>query len=320
MLAVIGDRYGTSEVLRVGQVAKPVPGPGEALVRVQASSVNTADIDHLRGRPWIVRLVFGLRRPRQPVRGLDMVGVVEAVGSAVTSVTTGSTVWADLFSAGSGAFAEYVCVPAEALHPLPAGLPSEMAATLPHSAALALQALDSRRIRAGDSVLVNGGGGCVGPFAIQIARSRGAEVTGVDHSGKLDLMSSAGADHVVDYTRDDVTRLGRRYDLVVDIAATRSVLAFRRCLTRDGAYVQIARTLGGFVSAALLGAVFGGRRRMGVFSWTPNRRVDMSRLAELVISGDVVPVVDRVFPLVETPQAVAHVETGRARGKVVIAT
>lgn len=319
MLAVIGDRYGTSEVLRMAEVAKPVPGPGVALVRVRASSVNTADLDHLRGRPWIVRLVFGIRRPRRPVRGLDMVGVVEAVGSGVTSVTTGRAVWADLFSAGSGAFAEYVCVPARALHPLPEGLPSEVAATIPHSGALALQAVDSRGVGPGDRVLVNGGGGCVGPFAIQIAHSLGAEVTGVDHTDKLDVMSSAGADHVVDYTRDDVTRLGRRYDLVVDIAATRSVLAFRRCLTRDGSYVQISRSLSGFISAALLGSLFGGRRRMGVFSWTPNRPVDMRRLADLAMSGSIEPVVDRVFSLVETPEAVEHVEAGRARGKVVIA-
>jgi len=319
MLAVIGDRYGSSDVLRVDGVTKPVPGPGEVLVQVRAASVNTADLDHLQGRPWLTRLGTGLRRPRKRIPGLDMAGIVEEVGPDVASTTVGAEVWADLFSTRTGAFAEFVCVPETAVRPLPAGLTFEKAATVPHSAVLALQALKGRGVSPGDRVLVNGGGGCVGPFAIQIARALGAEVTGVDHTDKLDLMRSVGADHVIDYTTDDVTRSGLRYDLIVDIAATRSVIAFKRCLTENGAYVHIARNLAGFVSAAVLGELVGGRRRMGIFMWVPNHAEDMSRIGDLILSGAVRPAIDRVYPLAEAPQAVRYQESGHARGKVVLA-
>lgn len=319
MTAVVGDRYGSSDVLRVARVKRPEAGPGEVLVRVHAASINTADIDNLRGRPWPVRLYTGLRRPRMRVPGLDIVGVVEEVGPGVASIGVGDEVWADLFGSGAGAFAEYVCVSESALLPKPAGVSFDKAATAPHSALLAFQALKSRGVSPGDRVLINGGGGCVGPFAIQMARALGAEVTGVDHTDKLDLMRSVGADHVVDFTLVDVTRSGRRYDLIVDIAANRSVAAFRRSLTERGAYVQVARSIGGFFSAVLLGALIGGRRRMGVFMWVPNHPEDMDRVGNLIASGAVDPVIDRVFPLAEAPQAVAHQESGKALGKVVLA-
>ena len=319
MTAVVGDRCGSSDVLRVARVPVPEPGEGEVLVRVHAASINTADIENLRGRPWPVRLYTGLRRPRMKVPGFDIAGVVEEVGPGVASIGVGDEVWADLFGSGAGAFAEYVCVSESALLPKPAGVSFAKAATAPHSAVLALQALKSRGVSPGDHVLINGGGGCVGPFAIQIARALGAEVTGVDHTDKLDLMRSVGADHVVDFTLVDVTRSGRRYDLIVDIAASRSVTAFRRSLTERGAYVQVARSLGGFFSAALLGALIGGRRRMGVFMWVPNHSGDMARIGDLIASGAVVPVIDRVFPLAETPRAVALQESGKANGKVVLA-
>lgn len=318
MLAVVGDRYGSSDVLRIDEVARPVPGSGEILVRVHASSVNTADLDNLRGRPLMVRVVTGLRRPRKQVLGLDMAGVVDEVGPDVASTSVGDRVWADLYPTRAGAFSEYACVPEKAVRPLPAGLSFEDAATVPHSGLLAIQALKYCKVRPGDRVLINGGGGCVGPFAIQIARALGAEVTGVDHTDKLDLMRSVGADHVVDYTTEDVTRSGLRYDVVVDIAATRWVVSFRRCLTESGVYVQIARTLGGFFSAAVLGALIGGGRRMGTFMWVPNQAEDMSRIADLILSGAVKPAIDRVFPLAEAPKAVCYQESGHARGKVVI--
>lgn len=319
MTAVVGDRYGSSDVLRVARVKRPEAGPGEVLVRVHAASINTADIDNLRGRPWPVRFYTGLRRPRMKVPGVDIAGVVEEVGPGVASLGVGDEVWADLFGSGAGAFAEYVCVSESALLPKPAGVSFDKAATAPHSAGLAFQALKSRGVSPGDHVLINGGGGCVGPFAIQMARALGAEVTGVDHTDKLDLMRSVGADHVVDFTLVDVTRSGRRYDLIVDIAANRSVTAFRRSLTERGAYVQVARSIGGFFSAVLLGALIGGRRRMGVFMWVPNHPEDMDRVGNLIASGAVDPVIDRVFPLAEAPQAVAHQESGKALGKVVLA-
>ncbi len=319
MTAVVGDRYGSADVLRVVRVERPEAGPGKVLVRVYAASINTADIDNLRGRPWPVRLYTGLRRPRTKIPGLDIAGVVEKVGPGVASIGVGDEVWADLFGSGAGAFAEYVCVSESALLPKPSGVSFDKAATAPHSAVLALQALKSRGVSSGDHVLINGGGGCVGPFAIQIARALGAEVTAVDHTAKLDLMRAAGAHHVVDFTSEDVTRSGLRYELIVDIAANRSVTAFRRSLTERGAYVQVARTIGGFFAAAMLGALIGGRRRMGVFMWVPNQPEDMAHIGNLIASGAVDPMIDRVFPLAETPQAVAHQESGRALGKIVLA-
>ncbi len=319
MLAVVGDRYGSSDVLRVDHVARPVPGPDEVLVRVHASSVNTADLDNIHGRPGLVRIGTGIRRPRKQVPGLDSAGVVEAIGPNVTSTRVGARVWADLFGTDVGAFSEYVGISESAIRPLPAEIPFEVAATAPHSAVLALQALKSGSVQSGDRVLINGGGGCVGPFAIQIARSFGAEVTGVDHTCKLELMRSVGADHVVDYTTSDVTRNGVRYDVIVDIAATRSVVAFKRSLTATGAYVHIARSLGGFFSAAVLGALIGGRRRMGIFMWVPNQPDDMSRIADLMLSGEVKPAIDRIYPLADAPRALRYQEAGHARGKVVLA-
>jgi NADPH:quinone reductase-like Zn-dependent oxidoreductase len=287
-------------------------------VRVRASSINTADIDNLRGRPWIARLGTGLRRPRWKTPGLDIAGVVEGLGPEATRFEVGDTVWADLFSSGSGAFAEYVCVPETTLSSIPKGVDFEQAATVPHSAVLALQAIESKGVSPGDQVLVNGGGGCVGPFAIQIARSRGAEVTGVDHEGKHQLMRAAGADHLIDFTREDFTRNARHYDLIVDIAANRSVVQFKRSLTERGAYVQIANSLGGFFSAAVLGALIGGKRRMGVFMWVPNDPEAMGRVGRLIQSGSLTPLIDRSFPLAETPKAFQHQASGEARGKVVI--
>jgi NADPH:quinone reductase-like Zn-dependent oxidoreductase len=230
-------------------------------------------------------------------------------------------VWADLFVHGRGAFAEFVCAPESAFVPKPGGISFEQAAALPHSGVLALQGLRARGgIQSGEHLLINGAGGMVGPLAIQIAKSMGAEVTGVDHGGKLDLMRAAGADHVVDYTHEDVTRNGKRYDRVLDIAANRSFLAFRRSLAADGLYVLVARSLAGFFAAAVLGRLVtvGSDRRMGVFGWEPNRVEDLAYLAGLVESGHLVPIVDGVYPLDDAPRAVNRVASGEARGKVMI--
>lgn len=320
MKAISRDRYGPPDVLALVEVPTPEPGEGEALVRVEAASLNTADLDSLAGRPRIARLGTGLRRPRWAVPGLDVAGTVEAVGPGVTRVRPGDEVLADLFSSGHGAFAEYVCAPEEVFAPKPVTVPFAHAATIPHSAVLALQALRSRGGLAPDQrILVNGGGGCVGPFAIQIAKASGAEVTAVDIGDKFDVMRAAGADHVVDYTKEDVTRGKRRFDLIVDIAAPRSVLAFKRILDDHGRYVQIARTLGGFFSAVLLGALFGGNRRMGVFMWVPNDKDDLAHLGRLLEEGRLTPVIDRIVGLAEVPGALQDLADGRLRGKVVVA-
>lgn len=322
MRAVVRDRYGSSaEVLSLVDVGRPAPRADEALVRVRAASVNTADLDYLRGRPLVARLGTGLRRPRRRRVGIDLAGEVEEVGPGVTRLRHGDAVWADMFGFGHGAFAEYVCVSERAFSPMSAGMGFEVAATIPHSGLLALKGLLGKGpIRPGEEVLVNGAAGCVGPFAVQIAKSFGAVVTGVDHTAKLDVMQSVGADHVIDHTREDFTRNGKRYDLILDIVARHTVLRYRRSLAPGGRYVLVARSLTGFLQAMLVGGVVSmtGSTRMGIFMWVPNRREDLDFLGRLVESGALDPLIDSTYKLSEVADALSHVEQGRARGKVVI--
>ena len=321
MRAVVRDRYGSPDVVGLAKVAKPVPGANEVLMKVEAASVNTADLDHLRGRPLLARVGTGILKPKHRVMGLAAAGVIEAVGAEVSRLQPGDQVWADLIGFGHGAFAEYVSAPETAFAPKPAGMTFEQAATFPHSAVLARQAFRSGRpIRPGHKVLIIGAGGCVGPFAIQIAKSFGAEVTGVDHAGKLEVMRSAGADHVIDYIREDVTRNGVAYDLILDIAEARSVLRYRRSLTDTGRYVLIARTLSGFFAAFFLGGLVAmmGSKTMGVFSWRPNDKGDLKFLGELFDEGKLTPLIDRHFNLGEVGDALRYQEDGHARGKLVI--
>jgi NADPH:quinone reductase-like Zn-dependent oxidoreductase len=319
MRALVREHYGApADVLRLGEVDRPSPGAGEVLVRVHATSVNTADLEHIRGEPLVARAGLGFREPRNRIPGFDVAGVVEAVGAGTGTLKPGDRVWADVFSNGFGAFADYVCAPERAFSRMP-DIPFDVGATVPHSGLLAVQALTARGpVVPGSKVLVNGGGGCVGPFAIQLAKAWGAEVTGVDHRDRLELMRSVGADRVIDYTAEDVTRSSIRYDLVVDIAASRPALAFRRVLTPRGSYVQISRGLGGFFGAAVFGALFGGRRRIGVFMWVPSRAADLDLVGRLIESGQLTPMIDRRVPLENALDAIRDQEQGRARGKIVI--
>lgn len=322
MKAIVRDRYGSPEVvLRFEEVPTPTPGDADVLVRVVAASVNTADIDDVIGFPRLARVGRGLRRPTTRFVGLDVAGRVEAIGRNVTRFQPGDEVWADTFSHGRAAFAEYVVASETAFRPKPAAVSFEQAAATPHSGALALQALRSwGGVRSGDHVLINGAGGCVGPFAIQIARAMGAEVTGVDHGGKLDLMRSAGANHVIDYTVQEVTKNGIRYERIVDIAANRFFLAYRRSLSPTGVYVQVARTMGGFFSAAILGGLTSllGDKRMGVFMWEPNKTEHLETLGRMIEAGELTPIIDRSFDLADGLEAIAYQAAGRSRGKVVI--
>jgi NADPH:quinone reductase-like Zn-dependent oxidoreductase len=319
--AVVRDRYGPPAVLRVEDIDKPVPGQGEALVRVHASSLNTADLHAVSGTPKAARIGTGLTAPKVRWIGLDIAGTVEGVGDGVGTLDPGDEVWADLSVVEGGAFAEYVCAPEGVFSPKPAGVGFEVAATMPHSAILALQGLRAwnRPIIPGHKVLINGAGGCVGPFAIEIAKANGAEVTGVDHAGKLDLMQSAGADHVVDYTTEDVTRNGVLYDRILDIATGRSVRDFRRSLAPDGTHAVIVDSLGGFFGAFVNGAMMAGSdKRMGVFMWKPNDRDDLGHLARLANSGELSPIIDRRVGLEEIPGALHDMQDGKTRGKVVV--
>ncbi len=320
MQAAMRERYGSPDVVQIRTIPVPTPTEDQVVVKVRWASVNTADLDLVRGVPPVARLGYGLRRPRNGRLGADMVGEVVDIGSAVEGYRLGDVVWADLFDVGHGAFAEYVCVRATSLRHKPDRLDDKAAATLPHSGLLALQALRHGRIQPGESVLINGAGGCVGHFAIQVAKAQGADVIGVDRPEKLAFVSQVGADRVVDYTITDITRGGERFDVVLDIAATRSPLAFRRILNDDGRYVHLARSLAGFFGAAASGAATNrfGTSRISNFPWKSNNEDDLAEIGELVERGQVIPRIDRTYELAQLPKALERHAAGEARGKILI--
>ena len=321
MKALVRDRYGTPDVLRFEEQPKPEPSEHEVLVRIRAASVNTADLDYLLGRPAATRFATGMRTPKSRRLGLDVAGEVEAVGAAVTRFRPGDEVIGDLTQFGYGAFAEYVAAPQAAFAPKPKNLTFEQAATVPQSGILAVQtSLGKGPIHADDKVLVNGASGGVGPFVVQIAKSFGAEVTGVASTGKLDLVRAVGADHVIDYGTTDFTLGTERYDLIVDIAAHRSILDIRRVMAPRGRYVWAGGSLGRMAQAMIVGGALAlvGRKRMGIVMWKPFAPDDVATITRLIESGKVTPVMDRTYPLDDVIEALRDQESGKARGKLVI--
>jgi NADPH:quinone reductase-like Zn-dependent oxidoreductase len=325
MKAAVRDRYGPPEIVQLAEVDTPVPAGDQVLVRVHAASVNRADLDGLYPRWQFTRLFSGLRRPRDRGIGLDVAGVVEAVGPEAQRFTPGDAVFGDLFAFGQGAFAEYACAPERAFQPMPPGLSFEEASTLPHSAVLALQALrlrNGRSVEAGDRVLVEGASGSVGPFVVQVAKSMGAEVTGICRGDKVDFVRSLGADHVIDYTAVDYTAGDQRYDWIVAADAHHSLPASRRALTRRGAFVALGGSGGWMLSSAVITPAIrlaSGRFAGVMLWWKPFHPPDVDRLRELVEAGVVKPAIDRTYPLDEVVSALRYVDDGHARGKVVIA-
>jgi NADPH:quinone reductase-like Zn-dependent oxidoreductase len=320
MQAIVQDAYGPPDVLELREIDRPVPKDNEVLVRVHAAGLDPGVWHLMTGLPYLVRLAFGPRRPKAPVRGTDVAGRVEAVGGKVTRVRPGDAV----FGTCTGAFAEFACAREDRVAPKPANLSFEQAATVPVSACAALHALrDQGRVRPGQHVLVIGAAGGVGTFAVQLAKAFGAEVTGVCSTTKVDLVRSLGADHVVDYTRDDLADGERRYELVLDIAGSRPLSQLRRALTPKGTLVIVGgegggRWFGGTdrLLRALLLSPFVGQRLRGLFS--TERREDLETLRELIEAGKVTPVVDRTYPLREVPEAIRRLEHEHARGKVAV--
>lgn len=321
MKAIMQHGYGPArDVLRAGEMDPPVIGADEVLVRVHAAGLSAADWRLVRGDPYLIRLIaLGLRRPKNPVPGMDAAGTVEAVGQEVTELQPGD----EVFGTCTGAFAEYARASAVSLVRKPEGLTFEQAATIPISGCTALQSLrDRARVEPGQTVLVNGASGGVGTFSVQIARSLGAEVTGVCSTRNLDLVRSLGAAHVIDYTREDFARAGRRWDVILDAVGSRSLSDCRRALIPGGTLVIVGGKggpwLGGLdrgLRAALWSPFIRESLRMLVAIPTKS---DLLALAKLIEAGDLTPVVDRIYPLSETPEAVAYVEEGHARGKVVV--
>jgi len=323
--AIVRHRWGGPEVVRLEEVPTPEPKAGEVLVRVHAASVNRADLDGLEPRPGFLRVFLGVRAPRSKRVGIDLAGTVEKSGADATRFKPGDRVFTDLFATGSaGSFAEYIVVRERVLQAIPASLSFETASTLPHSAILALQGLRTRRgktIQRGSRVLVGGASGNVGPFAVQIAKHLGAEVTGVARTEKLDFVRSLGADHVIDYTTTDYTATGDRYDWIIDTDSHHPIRHVRRALRDGGRYVSLGGDSLPLFAAILMGPLLsiGSSRRAGLMLWwKPFHAPDVATITALVESGAVTPRIDRRYPLSETADALRWVDDGHAKGKVVI--
>ena len=319
MKAIVQSRYGSPDVLRLEEIAKPVVKDDEVLVRVRAAAVNTGDWHLLRGVPYVMRLVFGLRGPRRKTPGLDIAGQVEAVGGNVKQLRAGD----EVFGWCKGAFAEYAGTAENNLLPKPANLTLEQAAAVGDSAFTALAAVrDQGRVQPGQRVLINGASGGVGSFAVQIAKSFGADVTAVCSTRNVDLVRSLGAEHVIDYTKEHFTQSAERYDVMLDLVATSSLSDCRRVLTPRGTYVLVGVKdmgrwfgLGRQFKALLLSPAVGQRMRVFVARHT---REDLAVLKELVETGKVAPVIDRHYSLSDVPEALRYQGAGHARGKIVI--
>jgi NADPH:quinone reductase-like Zn-dependent oxidoreductase len=314
MKAFIYERYGPPETLRIAEVDKPAPNTGEVLVRVLAASVNAADWHVLRGKPLFSRATLGLLRPKHQILGVDVAGQVEAVGGGVTGFQPGDEVYANLLDHGYGGFAEYAAVPLAVASLKPAKLSFEEAAAVPMAATTALQGLRRHgELQAGQQVLINGATGGVGSFAVQLAKASGAEVTAVTSTPNLELVGSLGADHVVDYTTTDALRSGRRYDRILDTVGNRSVPELRRALAEGG---KAAVT--GFTSVAkLLGVSLRGGKDVAQVQAHVTAE-DLELLSELIAADKLRPQIDRRYRFAEIPAAIAYLEQGHARAKVVV--
>jgi NADPH:quinone reductase-like Zn-dependent oxidoreductase len=323
MKAIVQDRYGGPDVLEFSDIDQPIPNDNQVLIQVQAAGLHRGDWHIMTGLPYLIRLVvpdLGLRKPKIPVRGMDLAGRVEAVGPNATRFQPGDEVfgWAD------GAFAEYAAAPEDQLAPKPANLSFEQAAAVPTSGFAALQGLrDSGAVQPGQQVLIIGAAGAVGLFAVQLAKTFGAQVTGVASTSQLELVRSVGADEVIDYTREDVTDGTRRWDLILDTAGHRSLSQLRRALTPKGTLVIVGsegrgRWLGGFdrsLRAPLLARLVGQRLRM--LASKPGQH-DLQTLRELLEAAKLTPVIDRTYPLGDVPEAMRQLVEGHTRGKLVI--
>jgi len=313
--AVVYTQYGLPEVLHLTEVATPIPKDNEVLIKVAAVSVNRSDWENLTGKPLYAR-IGGLLKPRHLILGSDIAGRVELAGSNIRHFHPGDEVFGHILSY-TGGFAEYVCVPEQALALKPASMTFEEVAAIPEAGLIALQGLrDKGQVQPGQQVLINGAGGGAGSFAVQLAKFYGAEVTGVDHTDKLDLLRSLGADYVIDYTWEDFTKTGKQYDLILDLAASRSVFAYARALRSRGRYLMVGGSVATLFQVVLLGPWMRSKH-IRLLMVHPNAK-DLVFLTELYEEGRVVPLIDRRYPLREVALALRYLGEGHAKGKVVI--
>jgi NADPH:quinone reductase-like Zn-dependent oxidoreductase len=324
MKAAVRYSYGGPEQVRIEEIGAPVAGEGRVLVRVHAASVNRADLDYIQPRPALIRAYVGIRRPKNPRLGTDVAGTVEAIGPGVTRFQPGDRVFGDLLPFGMGSFAELVVAREKAFLPIPDGIDFDTAATLPHAAVLALQGLrtrSGRSVKPGDRVLVDGASGNVGPFAIQLAKWMGAEVTGVCRTEKVEFVRSLGADQVIDYRSVDFTTQPQRYDWIVASDAHHPIRAVRRALRPGGQYATLGGDMRDIFDTFIVGPLssLGSSKKAGLMLWwKPFNAPDVATITDLVLAGHLKPAIDRVYPLDEARDALTRVHEGKARGKVLI--
>ncbi|MFZ2456374.1 MAG: NAD(P)-dependent alcohol dehydrogenase [Candidatus Altiarchaeia archaeon] len=319
MKALVCTKYGPLDSLKIKEVDRPVPKEGEVRIKVRAVSVNYSNIALVTGKPFLVRLMgFGLLKPKINIPGSEIAGTIDAVGRNVVGFKPGEGVFGDLSDCGRGGFAEYVCAPVNALAHNPVNLSFEEAACVPEAALVALQGLrDAGKIKRGCKVLICGSSGGIGSFAVQIAKSFGAEVTGVCGTRNFDLVRKIGADHVIDYAKEDFSRNGRQYDLILATAGYRSIFDYRRALSPNGIYVATGGSLRQVFEATLLGPLLSaGGKKMGSMLVKVNK--DLADVKGLIEGGKVKPLIDRCYPLCEAVEALGYYQKGHAKGRVVI--
>lgn len=319
MKAIVCTGYGSPDVLKLEEVGKPRPKNKEVLIKVYASSVNSWDWEIVQGTPFVNRLI-GLFKEKK-ILGADVAGRVVEVGKKVKDLKVGDEVFGDLSHCGWGGFGQYVCAKENILALKPVSIPYDEAASLPQAGVLALQGLfhKGQHIQEGQKVLINGAGGGVGTFAVQIAKSYGAQVTGVDTTGKLDMVRSIGADFCIDYTKEDFTKNGCLYDMIIDVHMCRSIFEYKRSLSANGTYVVIGGSNNRIMEAMFLGPLLSvlGRKKMGLLLHWPKKK-DLDFIKELVVAGKVKPVIDRRYPLSEVSESIKYFSQGQVKGKIII--
>lgn len=319
MKAILYEKYGTTDVLKLKEIKIPAPKDKEVLVKVHAASVNSWDWDLLRGKPFINRM-GGLLKPKYSILGADISGRVEAIGSNVTHLMPGDEVFGDISWCGWGGFAEYVCVHEDALSLKPASMTFDQAAAIPQAAVLALQGLRKKgQITEGQTVLLNGAGGGVGTFALQIAKLHGAEVTCVDSTEKLEILKAYGADNVIDYTKEDFTQKKKSYDLILEVVGTRSIYDYKRALNPNGTYVMVGGSQSQIMQLLCLGPLISKteKKKMNILVHKPNKK-DQDILKGLFVAGKLVPVIDRRYKLNQVKEAIRYLGEGYDKGKVIV--
>ncbi|WP_425639632.1 NAD(P)-dependent alcohol dehydrogenase [Algoriphagus yeomjeoni] len=320
MKAIFFEKYGIpEEVLQLKEAPLPTPKDNEVLIKLYATAINDYDWSLVRGKPYLYRLMFGLAKPKNPITGMELSGVVEGIGSKVSKLKVGDAVYGDISHFGFGTFAEYINIPEDAVLLKPDKLSFEIAAAIPHASTLAMQALRGiAEIKQGQKVLINGGGGGVGTIGLQLAKLNNCEVSGVDSGEKLDMMKSLGYDQVIDYKKVDFTKTGEQYDLILDCKTNKSPFSYLRALKPTGVYVTIGGNPGSLISVLFWGKIFSlfTSKKLKILSLKPNEGLD--EIAKLVIQNKITPEIDGPYPLEDTPRLIQYFGEGKHKGKVVI--